>query len=518
MPHRLIFQGLRAVTRSRSSSAATASAAAAGCPFHQRQETADVRTGIKPFEAIPTPKGLPLIGTIFDIIRTGGAAKIHEYCDMRHKELGPIFREKLGPVECVIISGKDLIQKVYLAEGRFPEHLVPEPWQIYNVLRGITRGLFFMDGEHWKSRRNLLNHTLMAPQEVAKHGPDFNGVITDLISRWEGLMEQNSGGFIPNMENELYSWSMESLGSMLFGRRLGCVTPAAETSNMHEFVHHVQQIFTESANMSLISPKLASKWNLPVWRRFVNAADQAIAMSRFYVEERISEIEQLREGGQEVRGVLSKMLEDSTMDKNEIVNIVADLILAAADTTSHATQWALYSLAKHPECQDKLLSEIKAAVPDGEMITEEHLSKIPYSMNVIKETLRMYPIASFLTRRLPKKIILDNYEIPAGKLFVMSQYTVGRDPIRFPEPHEFKPDRWTRTGPRSEQTAHCCMPFGIGARACIGRRVAELKMRLLLTRVVQRFHLESANEQDVGIALRLITTPEVPIKLNLHKR
>lgn len=110
---------------------------------------------------------------------------------------------------------------------------------------------------------------------------------------------------------------------------------------------------------------------------------------------------------------------DNGLPTNEIVNIVADLILAAADTvsellpssqnsnmekyfvlayayvtmffllqTSHASQWALYSLAKHPECQERILKEINQVVPKGEMVNNTHVQQIPYLAKTIKETLR----------------------------------------------------------------------------------------------------------------------------------
>lgn len=60
----------------------------------------------------------------------------------------------------------------------------------------------------------------------------------------------------------------------------------------------------------------------------------------------------------------------------------------------------------------------------------------------------------------------------------MSQYTIGRDPVKFPEPEKFIPERWNKS-----EVEVGCIPFGFGTRACIGRKVAELKMELMLARV-----------------------------------
>ncbi|GFV51451.1 cytochrome P450 315a1, mitochondrial [Trichonephila clavipes] len=497
--------------RYRSSAAATV-----GCPFQQagtHQVAGPVYEDALPFSEVPTPKGLPILGTAIELIRSGGAAKIHEYCHKRHQELGPIFREKMGALDVVVVSNEDYITRVYRSEGKNPMHLVPEPWLIYNEKKGIKRGLFFMDGEQWRSRRSVLNH-LLIPKIAELHGHIFTSVVNDVVDRWEKIVEKTGDGVLPNLENELYNWSIETLGTMVFGRRLGCVMPAESESQLHEFVHQVQQIFKESATMAIIPPKLASTFRLPVWRRFESAADTALEMARGYVEQRIAEIDQERKTDKPIGGILRYLLDIPNIVQNEIVNIVADLILAAADTTSHATQWALYSLARNPECQEKILSEIARVVPVEREINHNDIKNIPYLMKIVKETLRLYPIASFLTRVLPKKIVLGKYEIPAGKLFFMSQYTVGRDPERFDDPEKFDPDRWDNPKPN----AHGCMPFGHGARGCIGRKVAELKMQLLLAKAVQRYHIEAVNEKEVGIALRMITTPDQPIKLRLTKR
>jgi len=70
------------------------------------------KTDLLPYEAIPTPKGLPLIGTLFDLIKSGGAEYVHQYCDRRHQQLGPIYRETMGNVEGVFIADAALMQKV----------------------------------------------------------------------------------------------------------------------------------------------------------------------------------------------------------------------------------------------------------------------------------------------------------------------------------------------------------------------------------------------------------------------
>lgn len=101
----------------------------------------------------------------------------------------------------------------------------------------------------------------------------------------------------------------------------------------------------------------------------------------------------------------------------------------------------------------------------------------------------------------------------------MSLYTTGRDPNSFADAADFRPDRWLREK-RSESQINswACLPFGLGSRSCIGRRVAEVQMQFLLARTVQRFEISPTQDEEVGIRMRLITTPENPISLKLTPR
>lgn len=516
--------------------------AAAGCPFHRggaalepaahrssagaeqapwsgaEQYVSKRSAARKPFTSLPSPKGLPVLGTALDVLRAGGAPKIHEYCDRRHRELGPIYRETLGSVDAVFVADSALIQKVYTNEGKFPMHMVPEAWLIYNEVKGIQRGLFFMDGPEWIDRRRSLNNVFLKTKTVTDNVPVFNDVITDLLNRWHEA--RNDKGILENVERELYNWSIESLGAMIFGRRLGCIAHNSSMDNVHEFVHCVQQIFNESAKMSMFSPRLAYRLRLPVWRRFVRAAGRALELARDYVEENVKAIaKDPSSGAQHNQGILSQLLLNEKISEEELVRIVTDLFLAAADTTSHATQWALYLLAKHPEQQERLLHSVRSVVPAGQPITEECLARLPYVKAVIREALRLYPVAPFLTRILSDDIVLDGYHIPAGKLILMSLYTTGRDEQHFSDPHAFRPERWLRDRDRAGQVnSWACLPFGLGARSCIGRRVAEVQMQFLIARTVQKFELTPSTDKDVQIKMRLITTPEEPISLRMTPR
>lgn len=92
----------------------------------------------------PEPKGLPVFGTIFELLTTGGAKTLHEYVDRRHKELGPIYKERIGPITTIFVNSPQEYRRIFRLEGPTPKHYLPESWLLYNELRSLRRGLIFM--------------------------------------------------------------------------------------------------------------------------------------------------------------------------------------------------------------------------------------------------------------------------------------------------------------------------------------------------------------------------------------
>ena len=97
-----------------------------------------------PLDDMPAPRGLPLVGTSLSLLWAGSAPKLHLYVDKRHKDLGPIFRDRIGPVDAVFVADPAEMRRTFGLEGKYPIHILPEPWILYNKLYGCKRGLFFM--------------------------------------------------------------------------------------------------------------------------------------------------------------------------------------------------------------------------------------------------------------------------------------------------------------------------------------------------------------------------------------
>lgn len=134
--------------------------------------------------------------------------RLHDYVHQRHNQLGPIFCESLGGrTELVFVSEPQLMKSLFLnLEGKYPVHILPEPWLLYEKLYGSKRGLFFMNGEEWLENRRIMNKHLL------RDGTDkwLEMSVKDTVSCFvkDLKLKAEQGKFISDLEPEFYRLSL----------------------------------------------------------------------------------------------------------------------------------------------------------------------------------------------------------------------------------------------------------------------------------------------------------------------
>lgn len=98
-------------------------------------------------------------------------------------------------------------------------------------------------------------------------------------------------------------------------------------------------------------------------------------------------------------------------------------------------------------------------------------------------------------------------------LVLISLYTAGRDPSHFEHPLRVLPERWVVGETEQVHKAHGSLPFGIGQRSCIGRRVALKQLHSLLAKCSTQFSMRCLNEHPVDSILRMVTVPNQSLRL-----
>ncbi|KAK6040770.1 hypothetical protein COOONC_21725 [Cooperia oncophora] len=130
-------------------------------------------------------------------------------------------------------------------------------------------------------------------------------------------------------------------------------------------------------------------------------------------------------------------------------------------------------------------------------ITPAVLSQLPFLRACIKETFRLFPIGTEISRIPQKDLTLSGYHIPAGTPVDINTNVLMRSPVLFTDPLSFQPKRWLRDGPgQRQQDFHpfAFLPFGFGPRMCAGRRFAEQDLQVVLCRLVQNYQIAHHHE------------------------
>lgn len=129
----------------------------------------------------------------------------------------------------------------------------------------------------------------------------------------------------------------------------------------------------------------------------------------------------------------------------------------------------------------------------------------------------MFPAAWENARFLKEDIVIKGYRIPPNTMIRTPIYAMGRNPELFDDPLKYKPERWLRDDShKSPYHAFATLPFGFGTRMCLGRRVAELEMHLILSQVSRSFWIESVNE--VKPVSTGVLKPDRKVKLRFADR
>ncbi|CAO2630612.1 Cytochrome P450 3A31 [Lemmus lemmus] len=138
---------------------------------------------------------------------------------------------------------------------------------------------------------------------------------------------------------------------------------------------------------------------------------------------------------------------------------------------------------------------------------------------VLNETLRLYPIANRLERVCKQDVEMDGVFIPKDSVVMVPLYTLHHDPQYWPEPKEFRPERFSKEK-KGSIDPYVYMPFGNGPRNCIGMRFALMNMKLALTKVLQNFSFQPCKETQIPLILsrQPILQPEKPIVLKVVPR
>ncbi|UYV61845.1 CYP3A4 [Cordylochernes scorpioides] len=180
-----------------------------------------------------------------------------------------------------------------------------------------------------------------------------------------------------------------------------------------------------------------------------------------------------------------------SMNYEELVAQCVGFFIAGYQSTSSTLSVCMHYLAVKPHIRARVLAEIDASLAKHKGLKEsEFYTDLKFTENCIYEAIRIMPPAARLERKAVEDYQLGDIQIPKDSLISLPIYALPTDPEWFPEPFEYRPERWIR-GEAKESIPQCAfMPFEWGPRNCIGMRFAMLTIKVTLVELLQAFTIE----------------------------
>ena len=204
------------------------------------------------------------------------------------------------------------------------------------------------------------------------------------------------------------------------------------------------------------------------------------------------------------------------LSDQEIRDQLVTMFVAGHETTSHALTWTWYLLSQNPGAERKLHAELDRVLGDR-VPTYDDLEHLPYTRWCFEEAMRLYPPAFTLARRAEQDAMIGGYAVPKGSEVVIWIYMTHHDARWFPEPRSFKPERFApevvATRPRFSY-----LPFGAGARACIGKVFAMIEGQLVLATLARHYRMTLEPGHAVEVAPRVTLAPKYGMRMKLLRR
>jgi len=190
---------------------------------------------------------------------------------------------------------------------------------------------------------------------------------------------------------------------------------------------------------------------------------------------------------------------------SELVDQLSFMMVAGTETTSQTVSWALHELSRRPELEARVHAEVDEVL-GGRPAGYDDGPRLEVINRLVSEVLRFYSPTWLFTRRTTADTELGGHRIPAGTDVLYSPYIVNRAPASHEDARGFDPDRWA---PERAACMHArgYIPFGTGARKCIGDQFALLESALLVASIAQRWSLTAVPGTRLKTSRKVVNSP-----------
>jgi cytochrome P450 len=410
--------------------------------------------------------GPNLVGFALGLRRLG----FLDYVSELWREHGDVFEVRTGGRPLMFALHPDAVRHINVSNKQRYDKAASYD-DVRDYLSGA--GLVASTGELWRRQRKLMA-PFFTPASIRTFADLMLRDATRLAERWDGSAAQ--GGEV-DMGEEMSRVTAAIILGAMFG---------TDRDIPIEGIKESVEVMVEFVNRRRVGP------NLPLWvptpgnLRYKRVRE----FGRKVVVDIISE-RKAADPSTWPDDLLTRLMNARDEDTGEAMSdtLLRDesltIFFAGHETTARTMTFVWYALAANPEVEARLHEELDREL-GGREPTVADLERLPYTLRVVKEVLRLYPAVPIYARDAVEADTLGGFDVAPGTAVLLSSYHTHRHPDFWDEPERFDPDRWTpdREAQRHRYAFH---PFAAGPRICLGNNFSVLESHLLLAVLGQRF-------------------------------
>ena len=421
--------------------------------------------------------------TLFGKVRAMRQSAISTWAQRAYEE--DIIRGRFFGRNSFIVNAPDAIRHVLVDNY---ENYTRTPVGM-RVLRPVLgEGLLIAEGKAWKHQRRTLAPAF-TPRAVGMLVPHMVAVIRETVE----ALKQNQGAPI-DLRHVMQHMTLEIAGRTMFSFEMG-----RHGSTLRDFVMEYGERLARPHFLDMLLPL---SWPSPQDFSRARFRKRWTAFIAMLMAERRAAGKTEGAPPRDLFDLMGEARDPETgkaFTDQQLGDEVATMILAGHETTATALFWSLYLLSLDPATQDEVAAEVTALPAD----TASDVERLKFTRAVIDETMRLYPPAFLIARAAHADDTIAGYPVRKGDLIMIAPWLLHRHEKLWREPNAFVPSRFMPPAPPPDRFAY--LPFGVGARVCIGAHFALVEATLALARLIGAFRIELIDKAPV-MPVGVVTT------------
>jgi cytochrome P450 len=431
----------------------------------------------------PSPPRAPDTMTAFGRLKAMRESPIGTWGQRAYEE--DIVRGRFVGRASFILNTPDAIRHVLVDNY---ENYTRTPAGIRVLRPMLGEGLLIAEGRAWKHQRRTLAPAF-TPRAVASLVPHMIAATDETIAKL-----QAASGAPVDLREAMQRMTLEIAGRTMFSFGM-----ERHGATLRDFVMDYGERLARPHLLDLILPV---SWPTPqdfARARFRKRWTRFVAM--LMAERRAAG---KNEGAPprdlfDLMGAARDPETGAAFTDEQLGDQVATMILAGHETTATALFWSLYLLALDPSTQDELAAEVTGAAVNDALDVE----RLKFTRAVIDETMRLYPPAFLIARAAAGPDTIAGFPVKKSDVILIAPWLLHRHEKLWHDPNAFVPSRFMPPAPPPDRFAY--LPFGVGARVCIGAHFALVEATLALARMIAAFRVELVDKQPV-MPIGVVTT------------